>query len=102
MRKKSWLQLGGHEISSHSAPHAVRMAIPPSGTVSSPVTWKKAGMDHIRMSVPKLMGKKSNMLKRALHVHRQTCNSKRYMHPHAHSSTIHNSHGLNVHQQMNG
>ena len=33
------------------------MEIPPSEAVFSPVTWKKEGMDHIRMSVPKSMGK---------------------------------------------
>ena len=39
------------------------------------------------------------------HIYRQNCNSKRYIHPFVHCSTIHNSqdrNNLNVHQQMNG
>ena len=38
------------------------------------------------------------------HIPRQNCNSKRYMHPHVHSSTIYNSQDMetSVHQQING
>ena len=40
------------------------------------------------------------------HISRENSNSKRYMHPNVHSSTIHNSQdmeaNLNVYQQMNG